>query len=246
MKTIKRHLNLLLVIVFIGLWQIVYMSKVLKGELASPWGVITTFIDYPQILYIGILVLKTLMFSLTAVFLGGSIGYIIGLIGFFGKISIIYKIASAIKSIPVTVLLPVFIAVFGYNNMILPMVSLPIAAMMCVNIWDSCRRLNLQRNQLRKLLNVGIFVYVKDIVFWETIEVAIVTLRTALPYSLALVIVLDYFLGIAKGIGDFLNNAAATYNCNELYAGIFLIAALGILLIAALDKFAKKILVWKM
>ena len=243
----KRFLksNIFLFVVCIACWELIFRTNFLKGDMASPFGVVAYLTELSNMFNLLSLLLTTMVYSLSAVTLGLILGYTVAVLGFYWQIHWIYRLAVSAKSIPVTALLPIFIAIFGLEKMVLPMVVLPVSAMICVNIWDSSLRLSLQRIQVKKMMGISFFKYFKDVMFWETLEVVIATARISLPYALALVVALDYFMGNVGGAGDYINKSSYSYNVNGVYSAILFIAVAGIMQIAVFDKFSKKLLIWK-
>lgn len=235
--------NLFLLLVGIVFWQLIFETNYLKGDIASPVGVLLYLLDSSNLFGLLTSLFITMIHSLLAVILGLLLGYAIAVLGFYWQLSWLYRIASAAKSIPVTALLPLFIAIFGLQKMMIPMVIMPISAMICVNIWDSSLRLSSQRKHVKELLGISFAKYFKDVMFWETLEVVIATARISLPYALALIVALDYFMGNLDGIGAYISQC--TYKVNGIYSAILFIAIAGIGQIYIFDKVSKKLLTWK-
>lgn len=177
---------------------------------------------------------------------GYSLGILMGLINVFKHA--LYSLLNALKSIPVTVFIPVFIVLFGLTSMIVPLICVPLISIIAVNIADACLKLSENRfNQLR-LYSISKSSFLIHVVFWETLEVLLSTLRVVLTYAIALVVAIDYFLPIERGIGDYIHEmyyALPDTRKAEMFAGIFLLGIIGILLVKLLDIISNNALIWK-
>ena len=113
MKNSLRNL-----IIFALLWQFTVYLNLFNGKLPSLIEVKNALIDYNVLVEICLSLLITLKFVLASLTIGTILGYSIGtFIGLTPKIkSIIYPFLNAIKTLPITILLPLFLSVFGYEN----------------------------------------------------------------------------------------------------------------------------------
>lgn len=197
-----------------------------------------------------IAMLVTLKYVILSLLLGVSVGYSLGVFlgvtpsvrGFF------YGYLNGIKAIPVTILLPLFLAFFGFHNFPIPIISVPIMAIIAVNIAEACDKINSNRQSLAKLLEISKFKYWLHILRWETLDILFASLRIVITYALALQIAFEYFLNHLKGIGCYISvvySGSADNRLGNMYAAILLIAFVGIGSIKILDIISQKQLKWK-
>ncbi len=157
----------------------------------------------------------------------------------------LYFPTSVFKSVPVTVFLPVFMTVFGLSFFTYPMLCLPICAMVAVNIANTIGEMPRSRLLQRRLLRLSIGVYIRDIVFWETLGSFFATVRIAAPFCLTIQVALDYFLDANGGLGSFIKNRYEAYQYAPMYLAILLVCAIGFLLLFSVDILSRKLQRWK-
>ena len=158
---------------------------------------------------------------------------------------IAYPLLNGIRSVPITSFIPIFLMVFGLYHFVIPMVSIPIFSMIAVNTSKAVSSCDSNRKILLETYNIPYSSYLINIVFWETLEVLIATLRIAVPYALALVIAIEYFVGINNGIGQFIYDSYYFRNYVDMYSGILVSSLFGVLLVYLIDIISNRLLVWK-
>lgn len=238
------------IVFFVAIWQIVHYLHLFGDKLPSISSVLIAFYDLDVVIEILFAFCVTLGNVFASLVLGIFLGYLLGItIGETPKIrSFFYSYLNGIKAIPITVLLPLFIAAFGYKNFPIPIIALPITAIIAVNIAESCDKINVNRMSVAKLLSISKFNYWYHILRWETLDILFASLRIVITYALALQIAFEYFLQHTKGIGEWINRVEYGKGDNYLgnmYAAIFVVALFGILCIKSLDKISKHQLKWK-
>lgn len=242
--------NLRNILIFIILWEVIVYLNFFKGKLPSLLEVKTAFVDLEVLGEIGSSLLITLKYVFASLLIGSSLGYIIGTyIGLNPKIKkIIYPFLNAIKTIPITILLPLFLSLFGYENYPIPIISLPILAIIGANIAEAIVLINLNRTSSYKFFEIPKFNYWLHILRWETLEVLFSSLRIVITFTLALQIAFEYFLMHQKGIGYYIKLVYEGSRANkqgETYLAIIIVAFLGITSVKFLDLISKNILKWK-
>lgn len=253
MKIRLKHKNIFLRIflvpIFFGVWQLCFYFDLFEGQIPSVISVFKVFLVLDNVSDIIVHLSRTLYIFIQCLIFGGIIGYSLGI--FMGvnkwfKI-VFYNFLNAIKSIPVTILIPIAIIVFKLSNFLVPLLSLPVAAIIAVNMADACENSNKNRQGVLSLINVNRYAYFTHILFFETLEVLFSTLRIIVTYIIALEIAFDYFLNLNKGIGFYIYNnyQGDISHLPKMYAGILIVAILGIGIVKALDIISKKSITWK-
>lgn len=238
------------IIVFLILWQTLVWINIFSSRLPSLLEIFRSFVDLLLLKEMLICTFITFKYVIFSLLIGSGVGYFIGiLIALNPKFkSFSYDYLSGIKSIPVTILLPLLIAIFGYKGFPIPTISLPIAAIMGANIGQASEKVNKNRQSLSHLLYISKYNYWLHILRWETLDDLFGSLRIVITYAIALQIAFEYFLMHIKGIGNFIYltyNGSRNNNLGETYAAIVLVAFIGIILIQILDFISKKALKWK-
>ncbi|NPD48104.1 ABC transporter permease [Lentimicrobium sp. S6] len=242
-------LRIILIPVFLLVWQIFYYLNLFEGQIPSVISVFKVFFKLENSLEIMSHIGKTLYIFIQCLILGSILGYTIGVLMGLNKIIniIFYNFFNAIKSIPITILLPIAFIVFKLSHFLVPLLSLPVIAILAVNISDACNNINKNRFEIISLIKIRKYEYFKHVIFFETLEVFFSTLRVLVTYVIAVEIALDYFLNLNKGIGFFIykNYSGSVEYLPKMYAGIIVVAILGIGLIKILDLISKKAILWK-
>lgn len=196
-------------------------------------------------------VLNSLLLTLRLVFLsvlaGVSLGLISGiLIGVFYKyLSCFYYLANALKSMPVTVLIPVFLSVFGLEGFLLPLLALPTFVHLSSNVTSSVLSTNTKRSEIINLLDITKWSYAKNVLVYEIMPSIADTLRVVIPLTLAIEVALDYFLTANGGVGALIKDSYQKYNFSRMYAGIFATGTAGIMIVASINYIVSLTIYWK-
>lgn len=157
-----------------------------------------------------------------------------------GSQNILYFPASVFKSVPVSVFLPVFIVIFHLDYFVYPMLWLPVWAMVTVNIANSVLEMPRERVVQRRLLELRVWPYLRDIVFWETLDSLFATVRIAAPFCLTLQVALDYFLDVNDGLGAFIKTSNEGLQYVQMHAGALVVCFLGFGLLVGTDELSAR------
>jgi sulfonate transport system permease protein len=159
--------------------------------------------------------------------------------------TLLYFPASLFKSVPVSVFLPVFMIIFHLDYYIYPMLCIPVWAMVAVNIANSISDMPLERTLQRRLLGLPLRDYLRDIVFWETLDTLFATIRIAAPFCLTLQVALDYFLNANRGLGAFIRARYESASYRPMYVAILFVCAFGFAMLSATDELSQRLQKWK-
>lgn len=240
--------NALTAVVLILAWEIAHQLQFAGGRFPSLAQVGRVLASFAELKPIAVAALHTLNLVLKALLLGGIAGYLLGLIigVSFPYLNGPYHGFNALKSTPVTVLLPVFLSIFGLGGFLLPLLLLPITAIMATNVAESVVNTNDNRKAIIALYGVGNISYLRHVLVHELAEPVFSTLRVVVPFAIALEVAVDYFLNINKGLGTFISQSyQAPGKDAEMYAGIIVVSLLGIATVSIIDWLSRKTLIWK-
>lgn len=181
---------------------------------------------------------------------GSLLGYIVGiLMSLYPYLySNLYHILNGIKSIPASILLPLAIALFGLQDFAIPIIALPIFAILAVNISNACLETNSNRKSLIIFLNLSKYFYWKNVLFYETLDTLLSSMRIVITYALALQIAFEFFLQHKMGIGKLIHDyyyGDQEGNDAKLFFCVIVIALIGVYSIKFLDKYSNSKLKWK-
>lgn len=232
-----------------SLWFLLHIVDFASSTIPSPVDVIQLLFSV-EIIELFNRLLTTLSTVLLALSISIILGYMIGIISAFSVVwnSIFYSFFNGIKSVPITVFLPLFLVVFHLDYFVVPMICVPLIATLSVNMANASKSINVTRSNVSQSLLIGKISYFQHILFWETLETFFSTLRVILTYALTLEIALDYFLRYNRGIGDYISSYYESYFDDKyvyMYAGIIVASITGIILVRLLDKLSTRLLKWK-
>lgn len=188
----------------------------------------------------------TLNYLIACLLVGVVGGYLLGMaMSYFRFVNIIlYYPLSAFKSIPVTILISVFISIFGFENYVIPLLSLPIISILSINITDSWKQINSNRNETINLLGLNRRHVFAHIHFWETLEVFFSTFKIIFSYLIALIIAFDYFLENMEGLGSYIRRSDSE-NKTLMYLAVFIVGAASSIILHYSYLLEKRMIKWK-
>ena len=223
------------------------LSAVPRYRMFMPWPhEVFAFLLSPAVFVL----LKPAVLTCIVVFLAMAIssvcGYIIGCwMGLSKSARVFYIPLSVFKSSPISVFIPVFMVLFGLKYFTFPMLCIPVVSMVAINISNLLKELPAHRLTQRRLLRLPLIVYLRDIVFWETLPAFLATARIAFPFCLTLQIALDYFLPTQGGLGALIRRQYDEYDYICMYAATVIVCILGYCLLAIVDRTSERLLKWK-
>jgi taurine transport system permease protein len=157
-----------------------------------------------------------------------------------------YEVVAATRPLPMTVLIPVFITVFGLDGFAVPLIAVPVLANVAVNTATAIKSCSQRRRTLYLSWGVSGLTYTRHVLAFEVMESLAATMRIMVPYALAVHIALDYFLQTHEGLGAYVANAYQTYaGFDKMFGGIFVVLGIGLVLTVGLDNLLARSLRWK-
>lgn len=186
----------------------------------------------------------TWVVSLVGLTIGATIGYVVGMFVTVLGLRPVYPLLSGLKAVPVTALLPLFMIVFGLQNMLIPMVALPVLAVVAVNVAEAGFRARNRRDHVKRAIGLTEVQFVRHVLFWETLEVSFASIRSMIPHAIALTVALDYFLGILGAAGRSLEQYYNNYDYQMMVFYALALAGMSALSIFLLDQAATRMLRW--
>ncbi len=223
--------------------------KIANNTIPNPINVLKVLLSV-ELFEIMKRLLITLGIVVSILIFSSILGYLIGLACGINKFmhSLLYPILNSIKSIPITVLLPVFVAIFHLKYFLYPLIALPLIANLSVNISQAVKNINENRLNIVSLWGINKIDIIKHIYFWETVEPFMSTMRILVTYALTIEIALDYFLSTSEGIGSYIFKQYNSYADNKysfMFAGILIVSMAGIFSIKIVDEISSKLVKWK-
>lgn len=152
----------------------------------------------------------------------------------------------ALRSIPASALFPLFLIVVGVGETsIIALAAYPSLLVILVNTVDGAALANKRRLYQAKLFELSALETVTEILFYEALPNIFDGIRTAVSYSMVLVIAVEMFVGLgARGLGRAIYEYQATYRIPETYSAVVIAGIVGIVLNLVVNAVQRRMLRW--
>ena len=244
--TIKYLFPVCTIIVVLLLWQLVCMLGLVPDfMLPSPVDVVKAFInDFP-------LLMKHSVTTMTETMLGLLIGIVIG---FFTALLMdrfdwlrhaLYPLIVVTQTVPTVAIAPLLVLWFGYET--LPKVILVVIVVffpIAVNLLDGFQSADKDTVRLLRSMGAGnkqIYRYVK---FPGAMDRFFSSLKISVSYAVVAAVISEW-LGGFFGLGVYMTRVKKSYSYDKMFAVIFLISALSLILMWLVGLLQKKCMPWK-
>ncbi len=236
------------VVIILVAWVVVTALRLIDPiVLPAPWDVVRCL---PRIFRerLGDDIARTLGRVLAALAIACAIGIPAGL--FLGYRRRYYQMVEgplhALRSIPASALFPLFLILAGVGeSSIIALATYPSLLVMMVNAVTGATLANKRRLYQARLLQLSAVETVSDILFYEALPNIFDGLRTAVSYSLVLVVAVEMFVGLgSRGLGRAIYEYQATYRIPETYAAVMIAGIIGILLNLLVTRLQNRLLRW--
>lgn len=234
------------IILILVIWQFASGTGLIsKFMLPSPIDVAKAFVkDFP-------LLMSNAKITLLEAFVGLLMGVLIGflmavLMDRFDKIyQALYPLIVLTQTVPTVAIAPLLVLWFGYE--MLPKVILIVIVTffpITVSLLDGFR--NADKDTIRLMQSMGanklqIFRYVK---FPGALSQFFASLRIAVSYAVVGAVISEW-LGGFNGLGVYMTRVKKAFSFDKMFAVIFLISAISLLLMAAVNILQKKCMPWE-
>lgn len=254
LKNIDKYFNInsieilaptIFILIILIVWQIISdLGIVPKFMLPSPLDVLNAFInDFSLIIY-------NTKITLIEAFLGLFIGVIIAFfISFFMDMSnfifkALYPVLVLTQTIPTVAIAPLLVLWFGYG--IMPKVVLIILTSffpVTVGLIDGFKSVDKDAENLMKTMGANklqIFYHLKLL---NSIGYFFAGLRISVSYSIVGAVVAEW-LGGFEGLGVYMTRVRKSYSFDKMFAVIFFISFLSLILMEFVKFIQKKSMKW--
>ncbi len=249
MDWFKRNSRALLFLgCLLGAWAAVTGLRLIDSlVLPSPWSVIRAvpgMLRERLLADIGLTLGRVLAALLFACVLGIPAGLFLG----YRKrtYAVLEGPLHALRSIPASALFPLFLIVAGVGETsIVALAAYPSLLVILVNAVSGAALANQRRLYQARLLNLSALRMVSDVLFYEALPNIFDGIRTAVSYSLVLVIAVEMFIGLGeRGLGRGIYLYQSTYRIPETYGAIMIAGMIGVLLNWVVTKAQNRMLRW--
>lgn len=237
-----KKIKYLLLILMLFLWQFIGVSKFI---LPTPLDIINTYFKDFNV------IIKHFSFTFIEAFLGLSLGTIFGVIlavimDIYDRVyDIIYPIALITQTVPIIAIAPILIIYFGF--LITPKIILVFITSffpVLISLLEGFKKIpkdyyNLFNNMESSKLNL--YRYLK-LPYCYTNFVS--GFKVSLSYSIISAVIAEW-LGGFYGLGVYMTRAIKSYELSKIFAAIFFISLINIIIMKISNKLLNKENLWK-
>lgn len=234
------------ILLILLLWQSASaLGLVSKYLLPSPLDVVKAFIgDFP-------LLMSNARVTLTEAFVGLTVGVLVGFLTavlmdrFTWLYQSLYPLIVLTQTIPTVAIAPLLVLWFGYE--MLPKVILIVIATffpITVSLLDGFRAADKDTVSLLRSMGASkmqIFRYVK---FPGALGQFFASLRISVSYAVVGAVISEW-LGGFNGLGVYMTRVKKAFSFDKMFSVIFLISAISLLLMWAVNVLQKKCMPWE-
>ena len=240
MKNLKNY-SLLFILLLI--WQsLTFFEFIPHYLLPSPYQVISSFIsDFWLIMHH---TRSTLLIAFIGVLIGIAISIVLSLLMDMNKhlYDVIYPVLIITQTIPTVAIAPLLVIWLGYYmKPKIFLVALTSFFPIVISLLDGYKSVDVDIIKLLKVMGANkyqIYIHAK---IPASIRYFFAGLRVALSYSLISAVVAEW-LGGFYGLGVYMTRVRKAYELDKMFAVIFFISFLSILLMSLVDSIQKKII----
>lgn len=236
----------IIIAVLLMIWQILSMVNIIpKFMLPSPFEVVKAFVsDFP-------LLMKHTEVTLVEAFLGLGLGIILGFVvavimdRFEYAYKMIYPVLVITQTIPTVAIAPLLVLWMGYG--ILPKIMLILLTSffpITIGLLDGFH--SVDRDMLNLLETMGAtsfqnFIHLK---LPSSLGYFFAGLRISVSYSIIGAVVAEW-LGGYDGLGVYMTRVRKSYSFDKMFAVIFLISGISLLLMYFVKKIQRWCMTWE-
>lgn len=234
------------VLTLLVVWQLVCLAEIVPGYmLPSPIQVVSAFVEELPLL------VSHLRVTLTEAFIGLGCGVAIGFAvavlmdRFEGIYRAVYPLVVLTQTIPTVAIAPLLVLWFGYE--MLPKIILIVITTffpITVGVLTGLRSADKDTMNLLRSMGAGrmqIFRYVK---LPGAMGQFFSSLRISAAYSVVGAVISEW-LGGFSGLGVYMTRVKKAFAFDKMFAVIFLISAISLLLMKLVDYLQKKCMPWE-
>lgn len=236
----------IIIAVLLMIWQILSMVNIIpKFMLPSPFEVVKAFVlDFP-------LLMEHTKITLLEAFLGLGLGIILGFVvavimdRFEYAYKMIYPVLIISQTIPTVAIAPLLVLWLGYG--ILPKITLIVMTSffpITIGLLDGFSSADKDMLNLLKTMGATPFQNFVHVKLPGSLGYFFAGLRISVSYSIIGAVVAEW-LGGFSGLGVYMTRVRKSYSFDKMFAVIFLISAISLLLMYLVKKIQKWCMVWE-
>ncbi len=241
-----KFIPVIVVIAFLAIWELVVSVELVPSYmLPSPHQVMAAFIgDFPLLMqHAGVTLIEAMLGLVIGVLLGFSCAALMDTFPLVKKG--LYPILVLTQTIPPVAIAPLLILWFSYG--IAPKVILVVLVAffpMAVGLLEGFQSVDPDMVRLIKSMGAG-----KAMIFWHVKLPAALSeffsgLRIAVAYSIVGAVIAEW-LGGFSGLGVYMTRVRKSLSYDKMFAVIFMVSAISLLMMALVGLAQKKIMKWE-
>ena len=236
----------IIIAVLLMIWQILSMVNIIpKFMLPSPFEVVKAFVsDFP-------LLMEHTEITLIEAFLGLGLGIILGFAvavimdRFEYAYKMIYPVLVITQTIPTVAIAPLLVLWMGYG--ILPKIMLILLTSffpITIGLLDGFRSVDKDMLNLLKTMGASSFQNFIHLKLPSSLGYFFAGLRISVSYSIIGAVVAEW-LGGYDGLGVYMTRVRKSYSFDKMFAVIFLISGISLLLMYFVKKIQRWCMTWE-
>ena len=236
----------IIIAILLMIWQILSMVNIIpKFMLPSPFEVVKAFIsDFP-------LLMEHTKITLIEAFLGLGLGIVLGFVvavvmdRFEYAYKMIYPVLVITQTIPTVAIAPLLVLWMGYG--ILPKIMLILLTSffpITIGLLDGFRSVDKDMLNLLKTMGASSFQNFIHLKLPSSLGYFFAGLRISVSYSIIGAVVAEW-LGGYDGLGVYMTRVRKSYSFDKMFAVIFLISGISLLLMYFVKKIQRWCMTWE-
>ena len=239
-------LPLIAILVLLSVWQAACSAGLIsKFMLPSPIDVVKAFVnDFPLLMMHSRV---TLVEAGAGLLCGIAVGFVTAVVmdRFDAVYQMLYPLIILTQTVPAVAIAPLLVLWFGYEmtpKIVLIVVTtfFPIA----VSLLDGFRSADKDTVNLLRSMGAGEFQIFRYVKFPGALSQFFASLRISVSYAIVGAVISEW-LGGFNGLGVYMTRVKKSFAFDKMFAVIFLISALSLLLMRGVDLLQKKCMPWK-
>ncbi|UNU73605.1 ABC transporter permease [Moraxella nasovis] len=239
-RHLKQHSLVFLLLI---MWQaVVGFGLVPDYLLPSPWQIIWAFID--DIALLGMHAKYTLWTAFLGVVIGLILSFVLAILMDLSKIfkELTYPVLLLNQTIPTIAIAPLLVIWLGYG--ILPKVVLVVLSVffpMTIALLDGFNSIQKEQLNLFQSLKATKYQLYRHLKIPSAMGYFFTGLKVALSYALISAVIAEW-LGGYHGLGVYMTRVRKSYELDNMFAVIFFISVLTLMLIALIKLIERRVL----
>lgn len=245
-NTTNKILPATAILIILAVWQFVSgAGMVSKFLLPSPLDVLKALVsDFPLLM---VNAKVTVIEALTGLFMGVAIGFLMAvLMDHFDKLyKAFYPLIVLTQTIPTIAIAPLLVLWFGYE--MLPKVILIVIVTffpITVSLLDGFRSADQDTISLMRSMGATSLQIFRHVKFPGSLSQFFASLRISVSYAVVGAVISEW-LGGFEGLGVYMIRVKKGFSFDKMFAVIFIISAISLLLMWAVNLLQKKCMPWE-